>query len=480
MRGARAVARWGTWLLVVCIVASPGAIQAAGFEDWFTGATLRVDYYHTGTAEMEHVGLDRLRIEGPWPGSRTQMLDSTNLGKYRVEMVDLATSLPLYSRGFSSIYGEWETTGEALDGFVRTIPEAVRVPEPRKPVQLRIRKRGADQAFREIWSLVIDPVSRFVDRAPLPKADVWVVQERGDPAVKVDLLLLGDGYTAEEATRFKDDVRRLVDALMAEEPFASRSRDFNIRAIHAPSERSGISRPRAGFFRETPLGTRYNSFDSERYILTLDDRGWRGVAAAAPYDTVLILVNDRQYGGGGIYNLYATAAAGSGFSPYLFVHEFGHSFGGLGDEYYTSDVAYEAWNEDRVEPWEPNITALLDPVSPKWGDLISKSTPVPTPWAKEAYESESHAIQERRRELRAAGAPEEALEDLFREAQALFTPMLGREQYADKVGAFEGASYEPRGLYRPAVDCIMFTRDEVGFCPVCQRGLTRVIDLYTR
>jgi hypothetical protein len=450
----------------------------AGFDEDFTGATLRVDYYHMGTAGEEHIALERARIEGPWPGSRSQLIDTTNLGKYLVELVDLATNRLLYTRGFASIYGEWETTGEARRIW-RAIPEAVRVPEPHRPFQLRIRKRQSDQSFREIWSVTLDPASRFVDRAPVQPRTVWSLMEHGDPAVKVDLLILGDGYTAAEMEKYRADVGRAAEALFATEPFASRKEDFNVWAIDTPSEHSGVPRPRSGIFYRTPLGASYNSFDSERYILSLDDRSWRDIAAASPYDSVLILVNERKYGGGGIYGLYSTAAADSAFSPYLVVHEFGHHFAGLGDEYYTSDVAYEEFSEGRVEPWEPNITALNDSEQLKWGDLLTDGTPLPTPWNKSEFEKHSRAIQQRRRELRAAGAPEEKLEQLFTEERAQLTEMLAAEQYAGRVGAFEGAMYEAQGLYRPTADCIMFTRDRVGFCPVCRHAIERIVDLYS-
>jgi hypothetical protein len=464
-------------LLALVVAASAGA----GFDHDFTGATLRADYYHTGTAHEEHFALRRVLVEGPWPGSRTQTLDTTNLGRYLVEVADLADNRVLYTRGFASIYGEWETTGEALAGTWRAIQEAVRVPEPRRPFQLRIRKRGSDRSFREIWSTTIDPTSRFVDRPPLPVADVVEIAVHGEPAVKADLLILGDGYAAGEMDAFEADARRAADALFAVEPFASRRRDFNVRAIRTPAADSGVSRPRAGIFRRTPIGARYNSFDSERYLLTLEDHAWRDVASAVPYEFVLILANERKYGGGGIFNLYSTAAARSAFFPYLVVHEFGHHFGGLADEYYTSPVAYEdASDEEHAEPWEPNVTALLDPARLKWRDLVADPTPLPTPWDKQAYEERSREFQQRRAELRAQGAPEERLEALFREERGLFTEMLGDEEHAGRVGAFEGAMYTPRGLYRSTVDCIMFTRDEVGFCPVCRRALSRVIDLYSR
>jgi hypothetical protein len=468
-------------LIVTAVLAlAAPSLAGADFDDEFTGATLRVDYRHTGTAHEEHFALERARIEGPWPGSRTRLIDTTNLGKYMLEVADLGSHRLIYSRGFASIYGEWETTGEARDGTWRSIGEAVRIPEPRSPFQLRIRKRQPDQSFREIWSLVIDPASRFVDRPPAPSGDVWAVMEHGSPSVKVDVVVLGDGYSGGQRDKFEADVRRLVGELFGVDPFASRKEDFNVWAVNTPAGHSGISRPRAGIFRDTPLGTRYNSFDSERYVLTLEDRTWRDAAAAAPYDFVLILVNERKYGGGGIYNLYSTAAAGSGFAPYLVIHEFGHHFAGLGDEYYMSPVAYEDFSGGKVEPWEPNITALNETASLKWRDLMSGDTPLPTPWEKQEYEKHSRGIQERRAELRAAGASEEKLEALFTEEREHYTAWLGGQEHAGRVGAFEGAMYEAQGLYRPSVDCIMFTRDEVGFCPVCTRAIERVIDMYTR
>ena len=458
-----------------------GALTAAdSFDTYFTGSTMRLDFFHTGTAEMEEISLDRVRIEGPWPGSRTQLLDATNLGKYQFEIVDLASQQALYSRGFASIYGEWETTSEALRGVVRTLPEALRFPEPRRPFQVRLRKRAADQAFVEIWTATIDPGSRFVHRASVPPRDVINVLRSGESAEKVDLLLLGDGYAASEMEKFKSDTQRSIEALFAVEPFASRKADFNVWGIAPPAAESGISRPRSGLFRNTPLGASYNTLDSERYVLTLQDRDWRDVAAAAPYDFVMILVNSEKYGGGGIYNLYSTAAADSSFFPYLLVHEFGHHFAGLGDEYYTSDVAYEDFQGEMTEPWEPNITALLDPENFKWADLVESGTPLPTPWKKEEFEELSHSIQQRRRELRESGAPETELELLFGEERKQMTALLASEAHGGKVGAFEGASYQPKGLFRPQADCIMFTRDEVGFCSVCTRAINRIIDLYTR
>ena len=458
------------------------AAQAASdrFAVNFTDRTMRVDYLHSGTASEEHISLDQVVSDGPWPGSRTQLLDGLNLGKYFFEVVDRETNRVLYSRGFSSIFGEWETTPEAKKVW-RTYHESLRFPWPQRPVQVTLKKRDAQNAFRELWTTVIDPNSRSVIPADLPpRGRVWTLFENGPAAEKVDFLLLGDGYTAAETEKFHADAQRLVDALFQHEPFRSRKTDFNVRAIDLAAAQSGVSRPHAGIFRRSPLSAHYSTFDTERYVLSTDNRTLRDLASAAPYEFLVILLNERTYGGGGIYNLQATVPADNAFAVYVFVHEFGHHFADLGDEYYTSDVAYETGAAELPEPWEPNITALHDPANLKWKDFVEAGTPLPTPWDKEEFEKHSRAVQEQRRKLRAGGAPEEEMEKLFREQQEFETKFLAGMKYSGKVGAFEGARYEVKGLYRPAADCIMFTRDEVGFCPVCRRALERVMDLYSR
>jgi len=242
---------------------------------------------------------------------------------------------------------------------------------------------------------------------------------------------------------------------------------------------SGVTRPSQHTYKHTPLGTTYDAFDTERYVLTFENRAFRDVAANAPYDAVEILVNSATYGGGGIYGLYSTVAAGSMWAPYVFVHEFGHHIAGLADEYYTSDVAYLPAT-DRVEPWEPNATALLDPSALKWKDLVAPGMPLPTPWPKEEFERYTKEIQQRRRSVRAANRPESEMDALMREELIHDTSVLGTGPYAGKVGAFEGANYEARGYFRPQTDCIMFTRDQVPFCAVCRRAIESVLDLYSR
>jgi len=442
---------------------------------------MRVDYYHTGNEKEERFSLDRVLIEPlPWAGNPGRPIDNTNRGKYFYEIVDAKSGATLYSRGFSSIYGEWETTAEAK-AMNRTFSESLRFPAPDAPVKIVVKKRDARNIFREIWTLTVDPSDKFVERGagvrdvgPLIK-----LHESGDPSQKIDLLILGDGYTASERDKFERNARRLVAVLFATAPFKDRQRDINVWGLCPPAAQSGVSRPSQHIYRRSPVGATYDAFDSERYILTFENKAFRDIAANAPYDVVEILVNGATYGGGGIFGLYSTVAADSVWAPYVFVHEFGHHIAALADEYYTSDVAYLP-AADRVEPWEPNATALLDPSTLKWKDLVESGTPIPTPWPKEEFERYTKEIQQTRREIRAANRPEREMDALFREEQKRDTALLNSGPHAGKVGAFEGANYEARGFYRPQTDCIMFTRDEVPFCAVCRRAIAEILDLYSR
>lgn len=456
------------------------ATDAGVFDRHFTDRTMRVDYFHTSRAGTRVVALDRVVDDGPWAGSRRRLLDDTNLGAYRVELVDLSTGAVLFSRGFASLYGEWDTTPESRTQW-RTFHDSVRAPWPRRPVQVVIKRREADQSFRELWATTVDPESRFVNRShPRPQGTLRVLSETGPVSERVDLLFVAEGYTAAQTEQAVTDARRLLEALFREEPYASRRGDFNVRLVHVPSGEAGVHRPQAAEPRRTPVSVEYNVFDSERYMLTLDNRAMREVASVAPYDALVLLVNESHYGGGGVFNSHAAVAARNEFADYLFVHEFAHHFAALADEYYTSDVAYETGRSDRPEPWEPNITALKSPAALKWRDLVAEGTPLPTPWDKARFDARAKEYQARRRDLRARHAAETEMNALFREQQEWERAFFAAQPHAGTVGAFEGAGYETAGLYRPEHDCIMFSRNPVGFCRVCRRALSRVIDLHTR
>lgn len=442
--------------------------------------TMRVDYFHTGSTTQELFSLDRVVIEpAPWAGPRDRAADVLRYGAYGFDVRDAASGRLLYARGFGSIYDEWVTTDEAAT-VTRTFHESLRFPAPASPVDVMVRKRGPKNAWATVWTTRVDPAGMFVDTAPPQPApgDLLALERHGDSATKVDLLLLGDGYTASERAKFERDARRLIDVLFATSPFKERRQDFNVWGLVPPAAESGIARPSLGQHRANPVGSTYDAFGSERYVLTFENRRFRELASYAPYDVVEIVVNGRTYGGGGIYNLYSTVAADNAFAPYVFVHEFGHHFAALADEYYTSPVAYLP-STTRDEPWEPNVTALLDPATLKWKDLVAPSTPLPTPWQKDAYEKRSREAQATRAELRKQQRPEAEMEALFARERTQDDAQFAAEPYAGKIGAFEGARYEARGYYRPAANCIMFTRADY-FCEVCRRALHGVIDSYVK
>ncbi|MBN2175006.1 MAG: hypothetical protein JW731_12805 [Bacteroidales bacterium] len=448
-----------------------------GFDDYFMNSTIRVDYFHTGNAIEEHFAIDRILNDGPWSGSKTQFIDQIEAGLYFFQIEDLATSKVIFSRGFASIFGEWQTIPEASEKW-GTFHESVRFPWPLKPFKLVIKKRNAENQFEKIWETEIDPDSRAVNPAEMQhQFRTFPVLDNGNPNTKVDIVILGDGYTETEMEKFHNDAIRLTNALFEVEPFHSHQSDFNVMAVETPSPVSGVNKPHPGIFKRTPLSVSYSAFDSERYALAYDNRTIRDIASSVPYEFMFILINEKTYGGGGIYNLYSTVAADNHFSDYIFVHEFGHHFAALADEYYTSDVSYQP-AEITVEPWEANITALLDKENLKWKDLVEETTPLPTPWEKEKYDQFSYEIQKERKELRLKKVPESEVEALFEREKKESEAILDHMKYTGKVGAFEGGGYLQFGLYRPYADCIMLTRNKQEFCPVCRRAIERVIAMY--
>ncbi len=448
------------------------------FNQWFQDKTMRLDYYHTGSAKDEVFAVDKALSDGIWSGSRTVLIDKLELGPYFFEVIDKESKTLLYSRGFASIFGEWQSTPEA-DKVKGTFHESLRFPWPVKPVTVIVKKRNAENKFAEIWNTDIDPADRQiipVDRAHNEKVDI--ITENGPASEKLDIVVLGDGYSTLEMKKFRKDVKRLTDALLNTEPFKSQSKNINIRAVETPALQSGVNKPHHGVFKRSPLSISYSTFDSERYALTFDNKTIRDIASAVPYDFMVILINERTYGGGGIYNLYTTVSADNKFSEYIMVHEMGHHMAALADEYYTSAVAYEV-PKITVEPWETNVTALFDKQNLKWKDLVDQDTPIPTPWEKQAFDTFGYAIQIQRDSIRANHLPEDVMEDLFIRQMNKENEFFSTEKYKDKVGAFEGANYNQTGLYRPQLDCIMYSRHNV-FCKICQRSIAKVIQQYSK
>jgi hypothetical protein len=448
------------------------------FNAFFINKTMRLDYFHTGNAKEEKFAVDKVLSDGPWGGSKKILLDKLELGLYFFEILDKETNILLYSRGFASVFGEWQSIPEA-DVRWGTFHESLRFPWPVKPVTVILKKRDENNKFQTIWTSDIDPSYRQVNQADITHSEkVDVIVENGPAQEKLDIVILGDGYTAKEMEKFRNDAKRLSTVLINTEPFKSQVKSINIRAVESPSEQSGVNKPHHGVFKRSRLSVSYSAFDSERYALTYDNKTVRDVASVVPYEFMVILINERTYGGGGIYNLYTSVSADNKFSEYVMVHEMGHHMAALADEYYTSSVSYEI-PEIKVEPWETNVTALFDKNNLKWKDLVSAETPIPTPWNKVEFDKHGYQIQKERDSLRAAHVAENIMEDLFTRQMNKENEFFSAEKFKDAVGAFEGANYNAKGMYRSQLDCIMYTRHMI-FCKVCQRSIVDVIEQYSK
>jgi hypothetical protein len=454
--------------------ASPESAPPTALEASPRPRCLRIEYRHSFAPDGsgEAFAIERVLAEGAWAGPRDRVRLAADLGLYRCEIVANADGRVLFAMGFCSIFGEWRTTDDAIATPSLSFLESVRVPEPAVPARFRLSKRDAENRFAPIFEADLpDPVVR----PGRPRPDVVTIEEHGPLEECVDLVFLGDGYTEPERGKFLADVRRLANSLLAREPYASLRERFNVRAVFTPSAESGVRHPGRGIERSSALGCSYSTFGLPRYVLTLDDRAWRDAASEAPYDAAILLLNSRDYGGGGILQLYCVAAADSDAAEYLVAHEFGHSFAGLGDEYYSSPVAYREFAKKSVEPWEPNVTALLPGSEPKWRDRIDSQTPLPTPWRKTEFDGLSASTQSLRESLERESLPAPAIAARISESRASILASIFA--VPRQVGAYEGALYESEGLYRPEIDCIMFRRDCTYYCVVCDDAIrARIAD----
>jgi hypothetical protein len=481
-------------VLAVAVAGCARAQKGPAFDAWFVDKTMRVDYFHAGSAATETFALDQVYGQGLWAGSRAHLLDPFNLGRYTVKVYDEATGTLIFSRGFDSYFGEYKTSDAGVKGVPRTYHESALLPYPKKPVRFAIEARDRQNVAKQVFSQSIDPAAMTVIRERLiPGVQVVEALKSGEPRRKVDVAIVAEGYTAGEEAKFRSDIDRFVGVFFKLEPYASHRDRFNIYGVFKPSAESGCDEPSHGSFRSTVLNSTFDSLGSERYLLTEDNKSLRDIAAHAPYDALYIMVNHKRYGGGGIYNLYCTFTTDNQWYEYLFLHEFGHSFTGLADEYYTSDVAYNEFYPAGIEPAEPNITALLDPAKPKWKSLLSPGVGVPTLWEKAAFDDMDNAYQKMRREVNGKIArmkregvaaaevarAEEESERLSREHADKVDAFLKASKFWGQVGVFEGAGYAAKGLYRPQLDCLMFTKGTKPFCKVCETAVLRTILYYT-
>lgn len=492
-------------MLVTLILLIPFLAQAQGgreFDKYFLDLTMRVDVFHSGDAKEEMFTIDRVIQEGPWAGNPRRLITPFELGRYLLRVNDAASGTLIYSKGFDSYFGEYKTTEPGVNGVKKTFSESLLFPFPRNKVRLEVLLRDRENVPQSLFSREIDPADMFIIRdKPAPSSGTFraggvrvvEVVKNGPAAEKVDLVILGEGYTEAEWEKFRADLDRFCATILSQEPYTTYQDRFNITGVFKPSAESGCDEPSYGSFKNTVLGAQFDSFGSERYMLTDDNRAWRDIAGQVPYDAIMIMVNSPRYGGGGIYNLYCTFTSDNQWQQYLCLHEFGHSFSGLADEYYTSAVAYNEFYPAGVEPLEANITALLDAGNLKWKELVTKKTAVPTLWEKAAYEAMEKVYQKKRQEtnekiaaLKRASAPQEeidALQAMSEEMSRLngleVNAFFKKSRFQGKVGAFEGAGYAAKGLFRPMLDCLMFSRGRKPLCKVCEQAVIRTIKYYS-
>ncbi len=416
-------------MIFLAVLGSTGYAQ---FDRYFYNRTMRIDYYHAGNHDEEFYFYDETLSEPYWGGSKINLIDTLKYGKYFFEVVDTAEDQVIYSRGYSTLFGEWQTTDESKQTY-RTLSESVVFPFPKENVRVDFYSRNRKGIFEKKFEYFVDVNSYFIKTERRLEYPYFEVRVTGDASKKVDIVILPEGYTEQDMGRFIKDCSEFADHLFSFAPYSENKDRFNIYGVLAPSPEKGSDIPADSVWQKTLLNTSFYTFDSERYCMTTDNKSVRDMAANAPYDQIYILVNSEKYGGGAIYNYYSVSVNSNAKAAKIFVHEFGHGFAGLGDEYYTSNVSYNDFYPLDVEPWEPNLTTLVD-FDRKWKHLLKKNTPIPTPPTK---------------------------------------------KYIGKTGVFEGGGYVAKGVYRPAYDCLMKTFDGNKFCAACSEAIQKMIDFYS-
>lgn len=485
-------------VFMILLLPLPARTQrAVEFGEFFIDRTMRIDYYHVGDYNEDFITLDKIYQQGIWAGTTNNLIDPLNNGRYRVMVYDVLTNTLVFSRGYDTYFGEYRTTDPARHGVKRTFHETVLIPYPKRPVYLVIEKRDRTNICQPLYQQKIDPASyHIITESPQRGDRIYETLKNGDPHTKVDLVILGDGYAGTEQEKFAADMKRFTEIFFALEPYKSHKDRFNIAGIYSPSPESGVDEPRQGSYKKTLLNTTFNSLDSDRYLLTEENKLVRDIAAQVPYDALLIMVNSRRYGGGGFYNVMTLFTSDGPTSDFVFHHEFGHGFGGLADEYYTSETVQEEFFPPGVEPTEPNLTALLDPTHLKWRDLMSPGTSIPTEWGQATFDSLSVArgalAAERRsavEQLKKGGAPDSVIKRVESEFMGRqeelgrkVTRFMEHHPLRGKIGAFQGGGFVPKGFYRPTVNSIMhqFNATDRTFFSVNEQAIIRVIDYYSR
>ncbi|MDY0143029.1 MAG: M64 family metallopeptidase [Bacteroidales bacterium] len=421
-------------LLLPIVLTSLAIISSAQlkYDVWFTNNSLRIDYYHSGTDKTESIMLKEIRKEEFWGGTKTKLIDPFNYGSYRVNVYDSVSNTLIFTYGFCSLFEEWQFTDEAKI-LQKGFPESLIIPYPKKNIKIELMSRQfEDNKFKKIFELYINPFDVNIKNEKTVSAEVKKIQYSNTSDKALDLVFIAEGYTLNEKQSFYDDVTKISNYLLNLAPFNKLKNKINIWAVAAISAESGTDKPHKGIWKSTALNSNFNTFGSERYLTSSDYHTIRNYAALAPCDQVCILVNTETYGGGGIYNFWNISSAKNDYINEVFSHELGHSLGALGDEYYTDEVATEDIYNKNTEPYQQNLTTLVN-FDSKWKNMLGNDTPIPTPVSDENI---------------------------------------------GKIGVYEGGGYQAKGIYRPYMNCKMKSLG-YDFCPVCQKTLENVIYYYS-
>ena len=403
------------------------------FNKYFENAAMRVDIFQAGDANEEEIFLKEIKREPYFSGSRKNLIDTLNLGYYYFYVRSVPDGKLIFSKGFSTLFQEWQSTEEAKS-VRKAFSYSLRFPYPKDTVTVEIKRRGRNGKFHALFSMAIDPKSYLIKNdTPKNYAFEKIAGEKNHESA-LDIVFLPEGYRKSDSIKFRKDCKRFADFLFSYPPFDKAKNSINIRAVYAWSDEKGADIPGDSIYKRTLLGASFYTFDSERYLMIEDYHHLADIAACVPYDQIYVLVNTDKYGGGAIYNFYNVTCVDNPRSELVFIHEFGHGLSGLADEYYTSDVSYRDYYDLSVEPWEKNITTLVDFKS-KWENLVPADVPIPT--------------------------PDDSL-------------------YYGKIGVFEGGGYVAKGVYRPSHNSIMKSLKAKGFNEVCKRAILEVIGFFSK
>ena len=421
--------------VLIMVILGFQAVQAQHFDQYFENKNLRVNYLHIGNLTQEDLKIDHFTAGGTWNGTRQFLVEPNMYGDIVVELFDSVSNKLIYSRSYSCLFTEYRTT-ERGETEVTSMEESVNVPFPKNTVKLKFTSYDRKRVGTVLSESYFNP--KTTPTEPLIKQYQTMNLHIGNtPDKAIDILFIPDGYAKSDAKLLKKDMKRFASYVMNCSPYKEVKKKVNIRAIKGYSEDSGITQPQNNIFKKTLVNTAYNALDLDRYLMCLGVWNLYDVADDAPFDAIVIICNSEKYGGGGIYNFYCTVYNHGQYPDYVIVHEMGHLIGGLGDEYYTSEVSVQDFYPAGIEPVEPNLTTLVD-FDAKWKNMLDENTPIPTP-------------------VTGKGTPE-----------------------YDKVGVYEGGGYVAKGVYRPAQHCTMHQIRYNDFCPVCKKTLEEVIDYYAR